>query len=587
MRKRILLIGSMLLTLILIIVVIFNNINNKENNIISNINKEQPVINSNIITMMYETEAGSGEYTETTDNTWPESGYIFNSSLSGCENGGELEYNSINNTVNLLSNSSDQCYVYFDKYDGVWIDNVSITNVTGSSVTLDVSATSENGSITTYYYVINDSEEYQETTSNPITINDLNKLTEYKISIYAVDSTNAKSNIYEISATTTDISIPVINSVSVSNITTSGFTLTVDATSDVGISKYYFYINGDGEQIGGISTSNYFTFDTLNDGVSYSVSVFVEDINGIYSNKYTVYETTEKVFLLSDWIISQYGGTQGNNGIYYHTSNLANSAGDNSYRYSGANPNNYICFGSDTTACPSDNLYRIIGVFNSKVKIMKYDYPNVNQTGTLGDYRIKYGPSSVENLSSTYKGSTKQIGGYSWSLNSSSDWGSSVLNETNLNINFLNYINTLDNEKWSQLISTHEWKVGGYRSNSATPKTFFNEEKNGTTYYYKIGLISVSEYGFATSYTNWSEYLSNYDNNTIKNNNWMYMGMYEWTITPATVYYDDHTYLIGYGGDVYDRSTGEYNAIRPCFYLTSDVTYVSGSGTSYDPIRIQ
>ncbi|HIU11669.1 MAG TPA: hypothetical protein IAB65_03100 [Candidatus Onthocola stercorigallinarum] len=53
---------------------------------------------------------------------------------------------------------------------------------------------------------------------------------------------------------------------------------------------------------------------------------------------------------------------------------------------------------------------------------------------------------------------------------------------------------------------------------------------------------------------------------------------------------DDHTYLIGYGGDVYDRSTGstgEYNAIRPCFYLTSDVTYVSGSGTSYDPIRIQ
>ena len=41
--------------------------------------------------------------------------------------------------------------MYFDKYDGVWIDNVSITNVTGSSVTLDVSVTSENGSISKYY----------------------------------------------------------------------------------------------------------------------------------------------------------------------------------------------------------------------------------------------------------------------------------------------------------------------------------------------------------------------------------------------------------------------------------------------------
>ena len=186
MNKKVLLITSTLLTLVLISIIIFNNTNNSKNSIVSNINKNEQVIKSNMITMMYETEAGSGEYTETTDNTWPESGYIFNSTLSGCENGGELEYNSGNNTVNLLSNSSDRCYVYFDKYDGVWIDNVVATNVTGSSITLDVSATSENGSITTYYYIINDSEEYQETTSNPIIIDDLNKLTEYNIKIYAI-----------------------------------------------------------------------------------------------------------------------------------------------------------------------------------------------------------------------------------------------------------------------------------------------------------------------------------------------------------------------------------------------------------------
>ncbi|CDF20423.1 unknown [Clostridium sp. CAG:609] len=39
---------------------------------------------------------------------------------------------------------------------------------------------------------------------------------------------------------------------------------------------------------------------------------------------------------LAEYIISQYTGTQGENGIYYHDSNLTNGAGDNSYRYAGA-----------------------------------------------------------------------------------------------------------------------------------------------------------------------------------------------------------------------------------------------------------
>ena len=43
----------------------------------------------------------------------------------------------------------------------------------------------------------------------------------------------------------------------------------------------------------------------------------------------------------------------------------------NSYRFVGANPNNYVCFSSTTTPCPSDNLYRIIGITNNQVKIIK------------------------------------------------------------------------------------------------------------------------------------------------------------------------------------------------------------------------
>ena len=581
-------ISSILLTFILIIFVSLNNTNNENKNVLSNTNKDTEVINSNMITMMYETDAGTGVYEETRDTSWPESGYIFNNNLSGCENGGELEYNSINNTVNLLSNKSDNCYVYFDKYDGVWIDNVSVTNVTGSSVTLDISATSENGSITTYYYSLNDSEEYQETTSNPITINDLNKLTEYKISIYAIDSTNARSNIYEVMVTTTDESGPVINSVSVSNITTSGFTLTVDATSDVGIERYYYIIES--ENIAGTSTSNTYTFDGLEIGTTYNIVVFAKDNNNNQSSEYELEVGTESTLLLAEYIKSLYSAP-GVNDLYHHTSDLTDSAGDNSYRYSGANPNNYVCFGSNASTCPSDNLYRIIGVFGDEVKLIKYDYANSNLLGTNGDYYGNYG-----SLGSYYKGSLTSVNGYYWNASGSNTWSASSLNTVNLNTNFLNSLGST----WSNLIANHSWKVGGMslsngRSNGA--QTAYNYEvgssSSSTTYSAKVGLMYLSDYYYAATnaywtYPGYSTSGASSDYRAATSYNWMYMGLYEWTISRSS---DDSgsAFRVNSTGAVVDYSyvTYYYTAVRPSFYLNSSVNYVSGSGTQSDPFRIQ
>ena len=64
--------------------------------------------------IMLETEAGSGQYEQSTSGLWPGSGYEFNSTLSQCENGGILTWNEENRTVNLKSNLSDRCYLYFD-----------------------------------------------------------------------------------------------------------------------------------------------------------------------------------------------------------------------------------------------------------------------------------------------------------------------------------------------------------------------------------------------------------------------------------------------------------------------------------------
>lgn len=71
----------------------------------------------NVISMMLEKEGDSGEYELTTRSEWPteEDGYVFNSELSKCENGGELSWDNENNIVVMSGNVADKCYVYFDK----------------------------------------------------------------------------------------------------------------------------------------------------------------------------------------------------------------------------------------------------------------------------------------------------------------------------------------------------------------------------------------------------------------------------------------------------------------------------------------
>ena len=68
------------------------------------------------ISMMLETEAGSGNYEMTTRESWPTDGYVFNTTLSKCENGGELSWDDTNKRVLMGGNVSDKCYVYFDVY---------------------------------------------------------------------------------------------------------------------------------------------------------------------------------------------------------------------------------------------------------------------------------------------------------------------------------------------------------------------------------------------------------------------------------------------------------------------------------------
>ena len=106
-------ISIIIIQFIIIFTLVINT--NKPKEIMNDNNTKIIKKNKDTISMMLETEAGSGNYELTTRDSWPTEGYIFNSILSKCENGGELSWDDTNKKVLMSGNMSDKCYVYFDK----------------------------------------------------------------------------------------------------------------------------------------------------------------------------------------------------------------------------------------------------------------------------------------------------------------------------------------------------------------------------------------------------------------------------------------------------------------------------------------
>ena len=308
-----------------------------------------------------------------------------------------------------------------------------------------------------------------------------------------------------------------------------------------------------------------------------------------------------KGLTLSECITTQvYTGTDGENGLYYHDADLANGAQDNSYRYAGANPNNYVCFGSTTTPCPAENLYRIIGVLNDngeyQVKLIKSDYTTSAMLGTDGrDYYGSYVDSMGE--SSYYKGNMTQsdIAAYRWNYdtsvsntNGSNNWTTSEFNKINLNTNYWNYLGAT----WQNLIAPTTWHLGGMASTINTAKAFYDGERNNagfdsnpTTFTDEIGLMYVSDYGYAASNSAWTTNMNSYNSTSIRDNNWMYMGLYEWTISPYSSY-SSYVFVVDSSGFLgFNNAYYGYSA-RPVFYLNSNVEYNGGTGTESDPFTL-
>ena len=331
-------------------------------------------------------------------------------------------------------------------------------------------------------------------------------------------------------------------------------------------------------------------------------------MSGNVSDKCYVY-FDKALTLLADYVKSQYTGTQGENNIYYHDSSLANGAGDNSYRYAGSSDttNNYVCFGSNASPCPGDNLYRIIGVFSGRVKLIKATLATSDLLGTDGPYGggNRYGWTSLSSCSTdvAYNNVNEIISLTNKNIIAApgissgagcNKWKYSELNKLNLNTNYISNIGVL----WASKIDNTEWiisSISGSLGNFSIVNNIYSEEINSADETYgpndgisKIGLMYVSDYGYAAIPDAWTTSLSSYSNSAITSANWMYIGYTEWTISRSSNNTGSSAAIFstGYLATPDTQSNQESPYVRPTFYLNFDISYKSGTGTQSDPIII-
>ena len=277
------------------------------------------------------------------------------------------------------------------------------------------------------------------------------------------------------------------------------------------------------------------------------------------------------------------------------------NANDGAYRYSGpdASVHNYICFGtSDKNTClndTSDNgnskyLFRIISVEGDNVKIIKA-LPLYNTKTSTTEF-------SWDTEGSTTSGTYSNVWNKPSTLKEYLNTGTSSRPNYSSNYPDTGYLQSWSSDWQSKIADNMTWYVGGYSSTSVKVKTFYNAEHGtctsgtcpGTTdTTTKIGLMNVYDYGYAASPTSWAiNTIYNYGNATINASNWLYRSTNisnELTITPnsSNAY---NVFYVHYMGVVTNYYAYYGFAVRPVFYLASDVAYKSGTGTSTDPFLI-
>ena len=302
-----------------------------------------------------------------------------------------------------------------------------------------------------------------------------------------------------------------------------------------------------------------------------------------------------------------------NNSITYQydtKNNLMQDTAGN-IRYYGASPNNYIYFNCDSYPSTNCELWRIIGVFDGKIKLIrnesigKYSWDNKNtSTGAESAYgKNDWTTARLMKLlnPSTYYTTDANDNGKGQSLywNATSGTCYSGQNNATKSCNFTS--TGIKNATTRNMIAETTWNLGGWN----TPDIYSNvmyEKERGTTVYSgrsttwtgKIALAYPSDYGYATDLSKCSQTLIDYDSSTdsyaCRSNDWMYpilvTSKWGWLLTPRSDY-AYYAFRVSSSGYVSNNDFVYYEyGVAPVLYLGSDQDIVSGDGLQSNPYQL-
>ena len=263
-------------------------------------------------------------------------------------------------------------------------------------------------------------------------------------------------------------------------------------------------------------------------------------------------------------------------------------------------PANFVCLGTgNKNTCvnnPDKLLYRIIGVFDDQVKLIKLS-------------------SLTENLS--FAPGTMFVQSSDQYRNYSSSRLVSLLNSTTFLTNtdyFVSddYRDMIDtNSKTTVTTSTYSSSGPNYY-NSLTPSQIYLHENNRSsktntkgywnTHNNKISVLDVSDYVLSLGDTAKSMTSGTYTNRNTLKTSWLFLGnnMYGSTsgnyttenttavygASSSSVYSTIYTWTINPSGYIYYTDKASEYATRPVFYLKKNIISRGGSGTLSDPYII-
>ena len=279
-------------------------------------------------------------------------------------------------------------------------------------------------------------------------------------------------------------------------------------------------------------------------------------------------------------------------------------------RYYGASPKNYIYFNCETYPDTTCELWRIIGVFEGKLKLIRnksigYHSWDNKDTSTGAETNLGKNDWTTARLMKllnpskyyTVDSNDNNLGQILY-YNGASGKCYSGQNNATVDCDFTS--TGIKNNTTRNMIAETTYNLGGWNGSSIYPNQIYGYERGTkvytgrpTTWKGKIALAYISDYGYAVDLNQCKDKtLNNYSDSTCTSNNWMKAiitnngGNFGWLLTPDSSS-STHAWYVPSDGDVrYSSATyGAYWA-APVLSLSSELGIESGDGSSSNPYKL-